>query len=226
MSGVSNARRISILNTTFDVAGNYLGLFATLPGDDGLGGAEVSGGPGNGYARVSIGATNWQAAVAGALGYPATKAGPKAGIPWTFNACLSPWDAIEGFGIFTDNAAYDPTKALNLLAWGDLAGAPIVTITGSVLAFSATPTSVVLSTPATSNQTGASYTVTPGSHTFTANATAGSPVLSIVSAGTLVLGDQGLVVNGPGVPIGTTTAAEIKAAQIVLMCGSLEDNYG
>lgn len=152
MSGINPARRITILDSLYDVSGLYLGFWGTMPGDDGLGGIEVSGGPTNGYARVSMAAPtvaqihgDWQAATqaapAGGLFFPAIKAGPRAGRTWTFPAATSPWDPVYGWGIFTNNAAYVPAGAgagANLLSWGDLTSAPWLTGAGTVLGFDST----------------------------------------------------------------------------------------
>jgi len=152
MSGINPTRRIAILDSTFDIAGLFLGFWGTMPGDDGLSGVEVTGGPGNGYARVALGNItvgqphgDWlaasQAAPSGGLFFPALKIGPRAGVTWTFPAATAPWDPIYGWAVFTNNAAYVPSgagAAANLLAWGDLTSAPWLTGIGTVLGFDST----------------------------------------------------------------------------------------
>lgn len=118
MSGATNTEEAAILNARLDVAGNYVGLFTTLPADDGTGGVEVSGGA---YARKLIDATDWSAAVGGA---PTVKAGPSGSgtnPTWTFPAPTANWGTIVGWGIFSASTggtlkyfgALTTTKAVN-----------------------------------------------------------------------------------------------------------------
>lgn len=113
MSGPTNRQEKAMLDAALDIPNQYLGLFTTMPADDGTGGVEVSGGS---YARVNLGATGnaWSPAVAGA---PTTKSGPSGtGSPasWTFPAPTADWGYVVGFGIF------DAATGGNLNWIGDL----------------------------------------------------------------------------------------------------------
>lgn len=96
MSGPTNTEEAAILDARLDRSGLTLALYTTAPADDGTGGVEVSGG---GYAVVSLGATDWNAAVGGA---PTLKSGPKSGTTWQFPSPTGDWSSgadITHFGI-------------------------------------------------------------------------------------------------------------------------------
>lgn len=97
MAGATNSKEAAMLDAALDVSGKYIALYTTMPADDGTGGVEVTTTSSN-YARVSIGSTDWEAAIGGA---PTTKAGPKSGVDWTFNVPTGSnnWGNVKGFGI-------------------------------------------------------------------------------------------------------------------------------
>ena len=71
------------------------------------------------------------------------------------------------------------------------------------------PLGMVVSLPLTATVDAQTYTLSNG-HTFTASGAVGAQTLTIISAGTCVLGDVGLTVAGPGVPAGATLTAYSK----------------
>lgn len=97
-----------ILNDTAYVAPatRYIGLFTTLPGDDGTGGVEVTGGS---YARVAE--NGWS--------FPALGESENAGAI-TFPQATALWGTIVGFGVF------DAAAGGNLLVYADLTTTKVV----------------------------------------------------------------------------------------------------
>lgn len=90
----------------------YIGLFTTLPSDDGTGGVEVSGGS---YARVAAGPGNatWDAPGDGSGRF--SNAGTI-----TFPAPTANWGTVVGFGLF------DASTAGNLLIYNSLSASKVV----------------------------------------------------------------------------------------------------
>lgn len=97
----SNYAAQAVLNSLFGKTSNfgalasaptiYVALFTTMPGEDGTGGTEVSGGS---YARVATVAGDWNAA---------TSADPSVvdnANAVTFPEATGAWGTVVGFGLF------------------------------------------------------------------------------------------------------------------------------
>ncbi len=122
MSAMSDYLETALLNclfrnTAFSPPANvYLALFTTVPGDDGTGGVEVSGG---GYARVTLSTGSSGTGVGSAWDAPAAE-GAGGGMfcdnaaDITFTTSTTSWGVVRGFGI------YDDPTAGNLLIYGAL----------------------------------------------------------------------------------------------------------
>jgi hypothetical protein len=102
LGSLSNAYELVVLDGLLgsgSPATVYVALFTTLPGEDGTGGTEVSGGS---YARVAVtnNSTNWPAAttVAGA----GTKSN---GTAVTFPTATANWGTVVGFGFYTASSS-------------------------------------------------------------------------------------------------------------------------
>lgn len=96
----------------------YVGLFLTMPADDGTGGVEVTGGS---YARKQINATDqWQAADSTTA--PTVKKGPSGSNIWNFPAPSADWGDTKGWGI------WDALSGGNLWFTGEHTGAITVPI--------------------------------------------------------------------------------------------------
>lgn len=96
---MSNAMEIAILNTIFRGTAAptqfFFALFSTLPGEDGTGGTELSGG---GYARVAChpGTGNWSAAAT------VSGAGQSANaVDITWPAATGSWGTANAVGFFS-----------------------------------------------------------------------------------------------------------------------------
>jgi hypothetical protein len=78
----------------------YLALFTTLPGEDGTGGVEVSGGS---YARQAASGAVWNTAAAGSIDTASDI---------TFPTASASWGTVVGVGL------YDASTVGNLLWYG------------------------------------------------------------------------------------------------------------
>jgi hypothetical protein len=105
--------------TAFSTPTAYVGLFTSLPDENGAGGTEASAGN---YARKSTAGADWASASAGAI----TNTNDI-----TFVECASAnWGTIVGFGI------WDAASGGNMIAWADLDQSKNVTI-GDTFKFAA-----------------------------------------------------------------------------------------
>jgi hypothetical protein len=104
MAGLVNSVEAAVLDylfglTTYTPASNhYIGLYTTLPAEDGSGGVECSGGS---YARVLLAnnKTTWSAASGGALSNAIVIEFPKA---------TASWGTVVGFGLFLADSGGTP----------------------------------------------------------------------------------------------------------------------
>lgn len=98
----------------------YVGLYTTMPSDDGTGGVEVSGGS---YARQSV---TFSAPVSGQVANSALV---------TFPTATADWGTVLGIGLF------DASTGGNLLYYGTLTASKIVG-TGDTISFAASALTV------------------------------------------------------------------------------------
>lgn len=133
MAGLIDLRENQVLDRLFGLqaltppATWHIGLFTTLPNDDGTGGVEVSGGA---YARVAV--TNDLA------NWPAASGGQKNNAnPIVFPTASAGWGTVVGYGFFDLGAGgnlwgFTPLDAERLVILGDdfrfLAGAITLTL--------------------------------------------------------------------------------------------------
>lgn len=73
----------------------YVALFTTLPGEDGTGGTEVSGGS---YARVAVTNNSTNFPAASTVSTTGTKSN---GTTITFPTATGSWGTVVGFGLYT-----------------------------------------------------------------------------------------------------------------------------
>ena len=106
MTGATDAEEKTILDTRLDRVGVYqIGLFTTMPADDGTGGVEVSATNTN-YARVSINVSATEFAAADATSAPTVKKGPTGVNVWAFPTPKTAgsggvsWGDIVGMGVW------------------------------------------------------------------------------------------------------------------------------
>jgi len=92
----------------------YVALFTVMPGEDGTGGTEVTGGA---YARVAVtnNTTNWGAALGSGTG---TKSNQTV---ITFPTATANWGTVVGFGIYDAAAAGNLLYSAEFLATADKA---------------------------------------------------------------------------------------------------------
>jgi len=120
MSGPTDIEEKSILDARLDRVGAlWLGLFTTMPADDGTGGVEVSGGS---YARVAINASSTQWAAATSASAPSVKKGPTGANTWVFPTPTANWGDTIGIGLF------DASTSGNVLWTAQYAAGIIITI--------------------------------------------------------------------------------------------------
>lgn len=99
MAGATNRKEAIMLDDALDVDGYSIALYTTMPNENGTGGQEVLTTGGTNYARRAIDGdpvTDWEPAVPGD---PSTKAGPRSGVSWDFNAPGANWGNVKGFGL-------------------------------------------------------------------------------------------------------------------------------
>jgi len=119
MSGFTNGEEQDVLEywfsgTALPNSATHIGLFTTLPADDGTGGVEVSGGS---YARQAYArnGTNWGSSTAGAPSTITTL------VDINFPQASANWGTVVGWGYFTAVSAgtllffgaLDTNKAIN-----------------------------------------------------------------------------------------------------------------
>lgn len=97
----------------------WLGLFTTMPADDGTGGVEVTGGS---YARVRINTASTQFAAADSTSAPTVKKGPTGVNTWIFPSPTANWGDTVGIGI------WDASTSGNMLFTASFAAGTVVTI--------------------------------------------------------------------------------------------------
>ncbi len=100
----------------------YLALFTTLPGEDGTGGVEVSGG---GYARVNV---------SSAFPTPSGTGSVTNSSDINFGTASANWGNVKGVGIFTAASAGQLLRIATLTPAVDVnAGSPVVIPAGSAV---------------------------------------------------------------------------------------------
>lgn len=120
MSNLSNYAEAKIIDHVFRTASFakpatlYFALFTTIPGEDGAGGVEVSGGN---YGRIAVTGSdaNFTAPADAAPGRKTQNANPI-----TFGAPSAAWGTVVGYGV------YDATSGGNLLALGSLSASKVI----------------------------------------------------------------------------------------------------